>query len=303
MGLYVLNLGKINQTDETFDIAGLLTTTWKDERLKFEPAVVGESVMRFKPDDIWTPELSIVNAANLQRKTPIQLSVKPDGSVKFVEFLAVTVSSDFNLRRFPFDAQTAMVIWEPLSSEVQGLELSLNPAAEGFSKDSYVTLSEWEILGVSSEIGARKAEKEDITYPRNTFKMRIKRNYGFYLFKVAFPLMLITIISWSVFWINPATGFAQQLSVGITSMLVAVTFNLTITSSMPRVPYTTLMDGFIATCYIFFFFSLLSTVYVHVLITQKKEDRAKSLVHKFRWFFPLVFVVVQAGVAATFLAA
>jgi hypothetical protein len=299
LGLYILNLGKINQSDETMDITGLLTTSWKDERLKFEPSEVGDRVMRRSPDEIWTPELTILNAANLQRKSPIQLSVKPDGTVKFIEFIAVTASCDFNLRKFPFDSQTALVIWEPLSSEVQRIELVRNPTAEGFSKDSYVTLSEWDIVGAETTISERRAELEELAFPRATFRMQIKRNYGFYLFKVAFPLLLITIISWTAFWINPNTGFVPQLNVGITSMLVAVTFNLTISSSLPRVPYSTLMDGFVSTCYVFFFASLLSTVYIHVLINTQKADRAMGLIRRLRWVFPLVFVLVQTAVVAT----
>jgi hypothetical protein len=293
LGFYVLNMGKIDQTNETFDLAGLVTTTWKDERLKFSPSELGEDVVRYTADQIWVPELTIVNAANLQRRTLVELFAKPDGTVKCVEFVAVTVSGDLHLQKFPFDGQTAYIIWEPLSSEVQPLKLVESPTANGVGKDDYVSLSEWEILATEFNISERKADKEEVTFPRATFFMKIKRNSGFYIFKVFFPLLLITVISWTAFWINPNTAFVPQMNVGITSILAAITFNITVTGSLPRVPYTTLMDGYIATCYLFFFGSILSTVYIHYLITHQKADKAMSLIRNFRWIFPLAFVAVQ----------
>jgi hypothetical protein len=294
LGFYVLNLGKIDQTNETMDIAGLITTSWIDPRLAFDPMKFGDGVARPTPDQIWTPELTVINAANLQRKTLVQLSVKPDGKVKSVEFMAGTFSTDYNLRKFPFDYQDALLIWEPLSSEVQRLRLVDDPAADGVSGDSYVTLSEWDIQGVHAEVTLRKGESEDVTFPRDTFKLTIKRNSTFYLFKVFFPLLLITVLSFTMFWINPNTAFAPQITVGVFSILTAITFNLTITSSLPRVPYATLLDGYITTCYLFFFAGVLSVVYVHVLINTQKADKATKLIRTFRWLFPLAFVVVQA---------
>jgi hypothetical protein len=293
VGFYVLNMGKIDQTNETFDLAGLVTTTWKDERLKFNSSDVGEDVVRYPADQIWVPELTIVNAANLQRKTLVELFAKPDGTVKCVEFLAVTVSGDLHLQKFPFDGQTAYIIWEPLSTDVQPLTLVEHPTANGVGKDDYVSLSEWEILDTEFKISDRKADKEDATFPRATFFMKIKRNSGFYIFKVFFPLLLITVISWTAFWINPNTAFVPQMNVGITSILAAITFNITVTGSLPRVPYTTLMDGYIATCYLFFFASILATVLIHYMITHQKADQAMGLIRRFRWIFPLAFVCAQ----------
>src|SRR5206468_10751868 len=131
---------------------------WTDPRLAFDPKSFGDGVARPTPDQVWTPELTVINAANLQRKSFVELSVRPDGKVKSIEFLAATVSSDYNLRKFPFDTQAALVIWEPLSAEVQRLKLVEDPATTGVSKDSYVTLSEWDIQDVHVAVGERQGE-------------------------------------------------------------------------------------------------------------------------------------------------
>jgi hypothetical protein len=305
LGFYVMNLGKIDQTNETFDLAGLVTTSWKDERLKFDPSDVGDRVMRYSPDQIWTPELTIVNVANLQRRTLVELFAKPDGTLTWVEFVAVTVSGDLHLKKFPFDSQTAYIIWEPLSADVQPLKLVPSSTATGVGKDDYVSLSEWQIHldEINIEVTERKPQpnQEQVAFPRATFTMNINRNAGFYVFKVFFPLVLISVISWTAFWINPNTAFVPQLNVGLIGILAAITFNVTVTGSLPRVPYTTLMDGYIATCYLFFFASILATVLIHYMITRQKADQAMKLIRNFRWIFPLTFVAAQAASISWFM--
>lgn len=47
VGFYLINLGRINQSDETFDVSGYLSANWQDERLAFDPKVVGDTEKRF----------------------------------------------------------------------------------------------------------------------------------------------------------------------------------------------------------------------------------------------------------------
>ncbi len=300
VGFYIHNIGKINQTDETFDLVGLLTLAWKDERLAFTATEATGPVMRYTPDQIWVPELSVVNAAKIDKRTPIQLSVRTDGSVKYVEYVSVTVSSFFNLRHFPFDSQTAMIIWEPLSSEVQRLRLAEDPSGTGISPEDYVTLAEWSLRHVESELGEHKHHFTDLVYPRWTLKIVLKRNSGYYMLKVFLPLILISMASWGVFWINPSTGFNPQMSVSMASLLAAITFNITITNSIPRVPYSTFLDDFIATSYLFFFLVILSLVYIHV-VNDKDKVKGTQHIRYSRWIFPVLYVLAQGTNVVVFL--
>ncbi len=232
----------------------------------------------------------------------MQLSAQPDGTVTYLELVNATVSSTFDLRKFPFDSQTAMMIWEPLSSDSKGIVFKENPTATGYSKDSYVSLSEWKILGINPAVTIQKAENEDKTYPRYTFAIKLKRNYQFYIFKVFVPLLLITMISWTTFWIDPNTAFVPQMNVGITSILTAITFNFTVANSLPRVPYMTLMDAYIFICYIFFFSSIMATVVSHFwLKNHKNPELSIELLCKLRWIFPSAFILAQATAMTIFL--
>ncbi|MBD2102808.1 hypothetical protein [Leptolyngbya sp. FACHB-261] len=303
LGFHLLNLGRINQTEETFNVTGFLYAFWQDPRLRFDPQQVGDQVVRYTPEQIWEPTLTIFNSQDLQKKGPVQLSAKPDGTVSYLELINVTVSSSLDLRKFPFDTQTARIIWEPLSSDVKGVSLVENPIATGYSREPYLSLSEWQTLGIETSVGSKKGEKEDKNYARYTYEIKIQRRSGFYLFKIVLPLMLITLVSWTAFWINPITSFVPQMNVGITSILTAITFNFTVANSLPRVPYVTLMDSYIFICYIFFFSSIISTVLIHFLLNNRaKPEPGLRLIRQSRWLFPLAFVGAQALLFATFLA-
>ncbi len=49
------------------------------------------------------------------------------------------------------------------------------------------------------------------------------RKPGYYVLKVIFPLILIVIMSWTVFWIAPSES-GTQISVAVTSILTLIAY-------------------------------------------------------------------------------
>jgi len=62
------------------------------------------------------------------------------------------------------------------------------------------------------------------------------------------PLLIIVIISWSIFWIDTAQ-FANQIGIAMTAILTVIAFSLTISSTLPRTPHLTLTDAFYLVSY------------------------------------------------------
>lgn len=288
VGMYLTNLARVNQVDETYDIQGYLYVKWKDERLAFQPENPKE-VRHPKLENIWQPSLAVVNAPASPKKGHIEVIVQPDGNVTYIEQFTTTISSDFKLRHFPFDSQTVEVHIESLTSGTDEIILVPDNQVNGWSKESYVTLSEWDIQGLKTVAKPVQFPPEQKDYSRFTYVLQIQRHYGFYIGKVIVPLCLIVGLSWTAFWINPKDAFASQLSVGITSMLSTITLNITISSSLPRVAYLMLIDGFIVSSYVFVFLSILLTVAVYVLLKSEKAERAFTIQKKSRILLPTSF--------------
>ncbi|HAT15688.1 MAG TPA: hypothetical protein DCS91_20850 [Microcoleaceae bacterium UBA11344] len=302
VGFYLTNLGRINQSDETFDVSGYLSATWKDRRLAFDPKAIGDREMRYSSEKIWEPALTIVNSQSAAKKGAVELTAQPDGTVNYLELINATVSSDLDLRKFPFDSQTAKVVLESLSSDERRIVLKTDSKLTGYSTDSFLSLSEWQILGFKSTVTTQKFELENKTYSRYTFELKLKRNHEFYIFKVFIPLLLITLLSWATFWFDANAAFSTQMSVGMTSTLTAITFNFTVANALPRLSYLTLLDAYIFICYIFFFLSIIANVTVHCLLNNHKNpDFTSGMIQKFRWMFPLAFILFQGIVMTVFL--
>src|SRR4051812_36284102 len=57
------------------------------------------------------------------------------------------------------------------------------------------------------------------------------------------PLVLIVMMSWAVFWIDPNTS-NSQISIAVTSMLTLIAYRFAVDGQLPRLPYMTRLDTF-----------------------------------------------------------
>ena len=58
------------------------------------------------------------------------------------------------------------------------------------------------------------------------------RNVQHYILKVILPLVLIVMMSWAVFWIDPVTS-NSQISIAVTSMLTLIAYRFAVDSQLP----------------------------------------------------------------------
>jgi hypothetical protein len=66
------------------------------------------------------------------------------------------------------------------------------------------------------------------------FEFYASRLAQYYLLKVILPLLLIVMMSWTVFWIDPTNG-GPQISVAVTSMLTLIAYRFSIGSEGAKV--------------------------------------------------------------------
>ena len=61
-------------------------------------------------------------------------------------------------------------------------------------------------------------------------EIEIERKYGYYIFKVIFPIILILLICWSSVWINPKE-LESRLTITIVCLLSLIAYNFVIDSN------------------------------------------------------------------------
>jgi hypothetical protein len=168
-----------------------------------------------------------------------------------------------------------------------------NPEKITFSKESFATLSEWSITRMTSQATQSFFAPEKQQYSRAAIEIHIRRNSGYYVLKVMTPLLLITIASWSVFWINPRE-FSTQITIAFTNLLTVVALLLVVNDALPRVGYLTFLDGFTMLCFLGILSAILELLIVHRWELKDQHNRAEKIHRIARWLIPGVFLLGNA---------
>jgi Neurotransmitter-gated ion-channel ligand binding domain/Neurotransmitter-gated ion-channel transmembrane region len=293
VGLYVTNLADINQSSETFDIAGYLFYAWQDRRLAYNAKQVGTEARVMKLDEIWNPMMEMVNFKE-SKATDVTLTVAPNGTVSAQERFSKTLSSGLNLQRFPFDQERLQVVVESLLYPLTDVRFVVDESKLAIAKDSFVSLSEWSIQGVKGNLGKSLFIPEQRDYSRITMEVLLQRNSGFYVFKVMMPLLLITIASWSVFWID-AKEFSTQITIAFTNLLTVVALLLVVNDALPKVGYLTFMDGFTMLCFVAILAAIVELIWAHRWESRDDHEQAQKIHVMARWLVPSGFLVGCLG--------
>ena len=132
-------------------------------------------------------------------------------------------------------------------------------------------------------------------YSGYAFEFTASRNVQNYILKVIFPLVLIVMMSWSGFWIDPVNA-NSQISVAVTSMLTLIAYRFTVDTQLPRLPYMTRLDVFFLVSTLLVFFSLIEVLVTTILDNNGQTHRAKTIDRYCRVIFPVIFATALIGI-------
>ncbi len=302
IAIHVVNISSIDEVAEQFVLDAYLVERWKDPRLAFSPTGDGDNLRYFSLTDMWVPKIEIVNAASPRNGYDTALSVSPDGTVTYNERFRAAISSQFALRRFPFDEQTLLVIFHPFINTARFLTFSMMKNGTWTSKEfsDYSSLAQWQFEGVKLQVFDMLVN-DKVKIAEARFEITMKRKSSFYVWKVLVPLLLMVILSWAVFWIE--TGdITTQVTIAVTTILTVIAFAFAISATMPRVPYLTYIDAFFLQCYVFVFLAMVELMLVHVTHrTEARRDLGIRLRRISKFVIPAAFVVSNVIIAIHFL--
>lgn len=301
IGLYVTNLVAIDEARETFEVGGYLKATWQDPRLAL-PAGRDDKMLRtFTTQDIWTPQIESTHT--ISHKT-ISYLLEADGKglVTYLETFDGVLSSGFSLRKFPFDTQALRFEYQPFVSSPSAVQFARRSLpGTGISTDGHSELAAWQVKEV--RYTADKLASVGFLPPigEAVFQIVVKRRSGFYIWKIFLPLLMLTLIPASVFWMD-VKDIDWMLKVPMTMLLSMVAFEFTIARDLPRIGYVTFLDAVFFASFVFCFVNILEITLVYAL--QRNQLRAAAVrVHVAgRWVYPLAYFGALCFLAIAFLA-
>ncbi len=295
--IWAVDISSIDSAQQSFtaDIAVILR--WKDPRL----AHTGTGVAHYALDQIWTPRVGIANeTSSVVRKLPESVEVDADGTVVYRQRYVGAFTQPLHLQSFPFDKQTfrlhlVAVRYSPAEvkfvPDQKWIDAGLKQGG-GISPSITLpdwTINKWDIKTLNYSL------VPGIEYSGYIFEFTASRNVQHYILKVILPLILIVMMSWIVFWIDPRET-SSQISVAITSMLTLIAYRFAIDSQLPRLAYTTRLDAFILTSTLLVFFCLIEVLVTTILHNKQRTAPAKKVDRYCRIIFPVIFALATIGI-------
>ena len=281
----VFDVDDINDADQNFTVKLYTEFSWLDPSLAHN----GTKVVVKQLSEVWHPEISFFNMQRSWGESPKEVEVEPDGMVRFEEHRWGHFSQPLSLNSFPFDSQSFEIraIANATTEDVKFI-----PSKDQTSfVDSGYSVADWEMT--DSGIANKPYVLPDGQQVSSlTFTIFADRLSHFYTIKVISPLVLIILISWVVFWLDPKEG-GSQLGIAVTSFLTVIAFHISLSSLVPKIPYLTRLDIFVFGGTLLVFLAVIEVV---ITTNWARSNRLKSA-RNLDWFcrlaFPIALVLIS----------
>ena len=290
-----VNISSVSDIDtvaQEFTCEFFLAATWDEPQLteQFNPAAVDWSKH-------WDPRIYFANAVEIKSMHKKHKMIKMVNSPVPVVQLSYRVvgrfKTLFSLHNFPFDYQTLKIeISSKWSSSAVLFDRTPNIPCV-LSNANFLGKEQWDLL---DHVITRDSTSTDdpskvsiITYSFYAFEFHIKRKYTYFLTNIVCLMLLISLLSFTTFFVNP-DSIGDRLSVILTLLLTAVTFKFVVSQNLPPVSYLTVLDWYVLSSVIFIF----SVAIENSIVARIQNKKYQSMVDKGAWSVSItVFVFLH----------
>lgn len=298
---FVLGIDTIDAVTGSFRFEGFMSLVWCDPRTAFDPVATGEDLRFFGLESrldlegrLWWPEVFLPTRIGSAEASGQYVVTYPDGTVHLALKINTRMSARFDYNDFPLDRQTMVIPLQSHTYRADGVELRAPLDRSGF--DTEFEIPEWTVVASDARVVERPVADGGPPFLRYQGEIVIERKYGYYVWKVLIPILIIMCVSWSVFWMSRDV-LAQRQRQASTALLTIVAFQFVAAGFLPRVPYLTLMDTIILWSFCVIAMALPLNVRN---IRGMREDAAVGLRRDRLWrkLYPAIY---GAGLALIFL--
>lgn len=210
-----------------------------------------------------------------------------DGTDAYLEY---RVTGDFlktfDFSMYPFESHQ-------LTIEIEHTNLDNNSLVYDIDQTSYIeptaSVAGWNLGNLQSQV--LQHSYSDQTYSRPVFAVTLSRPIISGLIKSVLPIAIITAISLLAF-VMSAEDYSQKMALGITTLLSATAFHLSLLSGIPPTGYLTLADRMMIAVYILFLFNIGSSVYLMKLARSNKKEQAAKYNEKAQKLLPIAIIAL-----------
>ncbi|XP_061832570.1 glycine receptor, beta b isoform X1 [Nerophis lumbriciformis] len=214
VNIFINSFGSIQETTMDYRINIFLRQRWNDPRLKLPTDFKADS-LTVDPKMfgcLWKPDLFFANekSANFHDVTQenILLFIFRNGDVLISMRLSVTLSCPLDLTLFPMDTQRCKMQLESFGYTTDDLQFMWQ-TGDPVQMDA-IALPQFDIRQEDIDYGnCTKFYSGTGYYTCVEVIFTLRRQVGFYMMGVYAPTLLIVVLSWLSFWINPDASAAR----------------------------------------------------------------------------------------------
>lgn len=296
VGLEIISIPEINEPEEKFKLHGILHLKWNDILNRFDPEVTGcdpvvfeESAAAEALSSIWWPDPDFKDAIHRPELSNQMLTVFSNGDCHLQMLIQADIRYYPDLYRFPFDSQNLSVIIEPFG---------FNSDEVVFIVDSAYTDINKKPLPVDWVFDSIKYEEKQIYEFHHSYKTSqinfsiiTKRKGNFYIWRLLIPMILIVMVTWTVFWMV-GEKLNDRIKVIAIGLLSAVSFAHFLGNQMPEIPYLSFLDTVFISSLIIVFVSVIESLFSYSYFKKNKIEKAHLLDKSFRFIMPVLYFLV-----------
>lgn len=295
IGFQLIDIITIDDQTETFEFTGILTVQWKDERQAFDPGTEGVTEKFYQGSyqfnelsPAWYPEVSLLNVAGQLDKGEPLFRIQPDGTSTLLTPVNATAKSELMLRHYPFDEQSLRIIFGvPGYSES---ELIIRPLETAALPPEKIRVPQWDLRETRTSQNTVPPTAPGMKTPTSTlvFEMDVARQGQFVMRLVILPLLLVVILSWSVFWMDHSS-VGDRMSVSFVGLLTAVAYQIVLGDILPHISYLTPVNVFVNISFMIMCASIVVNLIVGELNRSNLPAKADLIDRRCRKLFPITY--------------
>jgi hypothetical protein len=288
--VFVVDIQKIDGAGQNFAANVYVRLRWRDNRLAHKG-----SVRKVPLEEIWNPRVIIANRVGpVHMSLPEVVEIGSDGTVTYHQRFIGSLSQPLKLSKFPFDQHDFTIHFLATGYSLNEIEFIPDNSIAGSPIPGggiyhQISLPDWYILKYRVEARAYEPIKDNKS-AGFVFEFTAKRAAIYYIWQVIIPLILIVMMAWGAFYIDP-TNAGAQIGIATSSMLTLIAYRFMLGQLIPRLPYMTRLDYFTLGSTILVFLTLIEVIITTNLALRERGKIAIRIDHWCRFVFPAVFIL------------
>jgi hypothetical protein len=294
MTMMFQDISRLNDVEQTMTADVTILVRWRDARLADAARGDGSADCGPPGKGLWMPSIEPENLRSRQVFYDQRFLVDANGTITLGQRLLVEIANPLNLRDFPFDRHLFRISLWPTISRAD--EVVFHPLNQWLTINRNLSVLGWKVGSPAATVREGTRFGRLGAFSNYEVVVEIVRDWRYYAWKLGVPLLLIVLMAYGVYFLPPA-AIAQQVALGMTSMLTLIAYMLALGGSLPKISYLTRADRLFVGCAIVVFLGLLKAILSAVWVQRDAKDVMRRVDRLGRTLYPVaVLLIVMVAV-------